>query len=144
MSVLSTSNRKTMSALLLITHLFRRAYSVLLLLISVHERATISVCSPPPCGEGLGVGVHQWKIARPPPRRFAPTLPTRGRGNTELAARIDSSSPELALPSRGQFSRRRSIGIRASLRLPSTQQLPHHLRYALRLEPVFALQLLER
>src|SRR5262249_652573 len=43
-----------------------------------------SVCSPPPCGEGLGVGVgvagpgrvHQ---LRPPPRRFAPTLPTRGR-----------------------------------------------------------------
>src|SRR5262245_13085183 len=38
-----------------------------------------SVRSPPPCGEGLGVGVLQRITARPPPRRFAPTLPTRGR-----------------------------------------------------------------
>src|SRR5439155_19646523 len=36
----------------------------------------------------------------------------RGRVKTELASRIHSSSPELALPSCGQFSRRRSIGIR--------------------------------
>src|SRR4051794_32517263 len=34
---------------------------------------------PPPCGEGLGVGVLQRITALPPPRRFAPTLPTRGR-----------------------------------------------------------------
>jgi hypothetical protein len=43
------------------------------------KRSAYSVCSPPPCGEGLGVGVHQRITARPPPRRFAPTLPTRGR-----------------------------------------------------------------
>src|SRR5262249_58165316 len=41
-------------------------------------RAASAVCSPPPCGEGLGVGVRQRITARPPPRRFAPTLPTRG------------------------------------------------------------------
>src|SRR5215831_15258730 len=69
-----------------------------------------SVCSPPPCGEGLGVGVRQWITARPPPRRSAaklaqaaqaclraPTLPTRGRVKTEFAARAESTSPECAL-----------------------------------------------
>src|SRR5262249_57460197 len=40
-----------------------------------------------PCGEGLGVGVHWRTSARPPPRRFAPTLPTRGRVSTEFVAR---------------------------------------------------------
>src|SRR5262249_23256825 len=38
-----------------------------------------------PCGEGLGV--HWRTSARPPPRRFAPTLPTRGRVSTEFVAR---------------------------------------------------------
>src|SRR5262245_18050320 len=42
---------------------------------------TLGVLPSPlcPCGEGLGVGVRQRITARPPPRRFAPTLPTRGR-----------------------------------------------------------------
>src|SRR5262249_59393408 len=40
-------------------------------------RAASAVCSPPPCGEGLGVGGRHRITARPPPRRFAPTLPTR-------------------------------------------------------------------
>src|SRR5262245_8339527 len=58
----------------------------------LHNNAAHSVCSPPSRGEGLAVGVgvagpsrvHQ---PRPPPRRFAPTLPTRGRVKTEFAAR---------------------------------------------------------
>src|SRR5262249_49754973 len=45
----------------------------------MQKQAAPSVYSPPPCGEGLGVGVLQRITARPPPRRFAPTLPTRGR-----------------------------------------------------------------
>ncbi|TMK17729.1 MAG: hypothetical protein E6G75_09095 [Alphaproteobacteria bacterium] len=58
----------------------------------MRNHAAHSVCSPPPCGEGLGVGVRQRITARPPPRRSAaklaqaaqaclgaPTLPTRGR-----------------------------------------------------------------
>src|SRR5919109_5498931 len=68
-----------------------------------HKSATHSVCSPPPCGEGVGVGVvlvrrESYVTARPPPRRHsapktrvnalkAPTLPTRGRVKTEFAAR---------------------------------------------------------
>src|SRR5262249_57859600 len=60
-------------------------------------RAAHSVRSPPPCGEGLGVGVRQRIAARPPPRRSAaklaqaaqaclraPTLPTRGRVGPSL------------------------------------------------------------
>src|SRR5215467_5960463 len=81
-----------------------------------HVSATYSVCSPPPCGEGLGVGVHQRITARPPPRRFAIAdakrrrssrlrtaaegrlcLPTRGRVKTEFAARADSISTVSAL-----------------------------------------------
>src|SRR5260221_11295072 len=55
------------------------------------------VSPPPPCGEGLGVGVRRRITARPPPRRSAaklaqaaqaclraPTLPTRGRGRRSL------------------------------------------------------------
>src|SRR6266480_6995517 len=38
----------------------------------MHDHAAHSVCSPPP-----GVGARQQITARPPPRRFAPTLPTR-------------------------------------------------------------------
>src|SRR5262249_36855767 len=52
----------------------RRPFAVL-----KHVSAAYSGCSPPPCGEGLGVGVHRRITAGPPPRRFAPTLPTRGR-----------------------------------------------------------------
>src|SRR5258707_15409594 len=37
----------------------------------VLDHSAHSVCSPPPCGEGLGVGVRQRITARPPPRRFA-------------------------------------------------------------------------
>src|SRR5262249_3892858 len=50
----------------------------------MHSYAAHSVCSPPPCGEGLGVGVRLRITARPPPRRFAPTLPTRGRVRPRL------------------------------------------------------------
>ncbi|TMJ88787.1 MAG: hypothetical protein E6G76_09605 [Alphaproteobacteria bacterium] len=69
-------------------------------LVLLRDHAAYSVCSPPPCGEGLGVGVHQRITARPPPRRSAaklaqaaqawlrgPTLPARGEGRTEFAAR---------------------------------------------------------
>src|SRR5215467_5628858 len=60
--------------------------------------ATRSVDSPPACGEGLGVwvavaGPNRVHQLRPPPRRFAPTLATRGRVKTEFAARGDRTSP---------------------------------------------------
>src|SRR5262245_51353254 len=54
-----------------------------------HVSPAYSVRSPPPFGEGLGVGVRQRIAARPPPRRFAPTLPTRGRVKSEFAAGAD-------------------------------------------------------
>src|SRR5262245_10814185 len=57
-----------------------------------HVSAAYSVRSPPPCGEGSGVGVRPRLTARPPPRRFAPTLPTRGMVETELAACTDFTS----------------------------------------------------
>src|SRR5262249_7394963 len=50
-----------------------------------------SVHSPPPCGEGVGVGVRQPITARPTPRRFAPTLPTRGRVGP--SSRLAHSTP---------------------------------------------------
>src|SRR5262249_10937361 len=43
-----------------------------------HVSATYSVCSPPPCGDGLGLGIHQRITGRPPPHRLAPPPPTRG------------------------------------------------------------------
>src|SRR5262249_60276258 len=55
-------------------------------------------------GGGRGWGVRPRLTARPPPRRFAPTLPTRGRVETELAACTDSrggSSPGVAWAARG-------------------------------------------
>src|SRR5262249_19141563 len=39
----------------------------------------------PLVGRGWGWGVHQRTTARHPPRRCAPTLPTRGRVKTEFA-----------------------------------------------------------
>jgi hypothetical protein len=51
------------------------------------------VCSPPPCGEGLGVGVTVADAAfnPPPPRRLrsakSSTLPARGRVQKEEGAR---------------------------------------------------------
>src|SRR5215470_13392675 len=57
-----------------------------------HVGATCSVCSPPPCGEGLGVGVHQRITARPPPRRHSASktrvnalkAPTQGEGKDRV------------------------------------------------------------
>src|SRR5262249_54359305 len=59
-------------------------------------------CSPPPCGEGLGVGVVVMRprscvTARPHPARFARHPPHKGEGRTEFAARANSISPEYAL-----------------------------------------------
>ncbi len=61
-----------------------RVASVRSATMSVDERATISVCSPPPCGEGLGVGVARFCVGGtteislhdPPPH----PSPTRGEG----------------------------------------------------------------
>src|SRR5215510_2106749 len=64
-----------------------------------------SVCSPPPCGEGMGVGVLQRITARPPPRRFAPTLPTRGRVGPSSPLALDYTLPEYTLARRGTIER---------------------------------------
>src|SRR6266403_6042174 len=69
--------------------------------MSVDERATISVCSPPPCGEGLGVGVVRFWAGgateisphHPPPQ----PSPTRGEG----ADRARGSSIESRCVTRG-------------------------------------------
>ncbi len=50
----------------------------------MHNHAAYSVCSPPPCGEGLGVGVVVRHAPRattttPTPLASLATLPTRGR-----------------------------------------------------------------
>src|SRR5262249_25675871 len=55
-----------------------------------HFKTCRKRASPQPAGEGLGVGVRQRITARPPPRRFAPTLPTRGR--------VGPSSPFVLIP----------------------------------------------
>src|SRR5262245_6047578 len=67
--------------------------------------AAYSVCSPPPCGEGMGVGVLQRITARPPPRRFAPTLPTRGRVGPSSPLALDYTLPEYTLARRGTIER---------------------------------------
>src|ERR1700758_284073 len=67
----------------------------------MHDRATHSVRSPPPCGEGLGVGVVPFSAGGaiviapryPPP----PPPPPGGREQTEFAACADSNSWEGAL-----------------------------------------------
>src|SRR5204863_7230795 len=45
----------------------------------LHKHDARAGCSPPPHGEGSAVRVRQRITARPAPRRFAPTIPTRGR-----------------------------------------------------------------
>src|SRR5215472_13867241 len=96
-----------------------------------------SVGSPPPCGEGLGVGVVA--VARgtcltTTPTRLASlaTLPTRGRVRTEFAARGDGNSrddvPALRRHAprspggpepREQNRRRRDLAVRLPWREPN-------------------------
>src|SRR5947208_420225 len=63
----------------------------------IHYLATNSVCSPPPCGEGLGVGVPRCgndgaPIAPPP----SPTLPHKApQGGREQTSRIAPLCPQL-------------------------------------------------
>src|SRR5262249_7165753 len=47
-------------------------------------------------GRGWGGGVLQRITALPPPRRFAPTLPTRGRAKTESTAHAASNQGDQA------------------------------------------------
>src|SRR5262249_58225142 len=64
--------------------------------LCLDKQSAHSVCSPPPCGEGLGWGsfsgsphdAHPGASRRPSPQ---------GEGTTELAARADSALPEYAL-----------------------------------------------
>src|SRR6266566_1293627 len=46
----------------------------------MHHSATHSVRSPPPCGEGSGVGVRLSRVRCAPERPPSPTLPRKGRG----------------------------------------------------------------
>ncbi len=48
---------------------------------------------PPPCGERSGVGVLRRTARLPPPRRFAPTLATRGRIRASSTASSSSPTP---------------------------------------------------
>src|SRR5262249_39610653 len=61
----------------------------------IEDDAAHSVNSPPPWGGGLGVGVRQRITARPPPRRFAPTLPSRLRA-CPLPADLQATKPRQA------------------------------------------------
>ncbi len=74
-----------------------------------------SVCSPPPCGEGLGVGVPRlWRqccLTAPPPSPNPP--PQGGREHTEFAARADPISPGSALD---EAHRRRTGAARRRIR----------------------------
>src|SRR5262249_13547782 len=66
--------------------------------------------SPPPAGEGLGVGVHRRITAPPPPPRHsalkqrvnalkAPTLPTRGRVGPSTRHFTPDATTDRARPS---------------------------------------------
>src|SRR5262249_52141900 len=50
-------------------------------MLSPLERATYSVRSPPPCGEGLGVGVARLARSRCHSTTPSPALPHKGGGN---------------------------------------------------------------
>src|SRR5262249_50977090 len=61
------------------------------------NEAAYSVHSPPPCGEGLGVGVVVWGNVSASPHHPLPNPPPQGgREQTEFAARADSISHEYA------------------------------------------------
>src|SRR6266436_8790055 len=64
----------------------------------MHNGATRSVCSLPPCGGGLGGGVARLGAASPHCTTPTPNPSPQGGGeSTELAARTDSISSENAL-----------------------------------------------
>src|SRR5262249_35160314 len=69
-----------------------------------HASAAYSVPSPPPCGEGLGVGVHQRITARTPTPALRADPPHKGEGKERvcrwrlfLSTRIDSGRPLQAI-----------------------------------------------
>src|SRR5262245_65858512 len=73
-----------------------------------HVGDTYSVCSPPPCGEGLGVGVARFfaggatEISLPPPH----PSPARGGGADRVWCAGDSHRP---FRSRGGLAARRLV-----------------------------------
>src|SRR6266705_925584 len=79
-----------------------------------HVSAAYSVRSPPPCGEGLGVGVvrflRRWRhhdLAASPP---SPPSPHKGgREQTEFAACIDSTLHEHGLTHGVQLAQARPL-----------------------------------
>ena len=91
------------------------------------NRVASSVYSPPPCGEGLGVGVemggHISRNNYDPPPQPSPTRPTGGRERTEFAARAvihTGFSPRMVT----RRIRRRSPALK-SVRACSAQRLSH-------------------
>jgi hypothetical protein len=69
--------------------------AVLARVSSINNSAARTACSPPPCGEGLGVGVGRFGKnvdALASPHDPHPTLPTRGR---EQQARMPHTPPSL-------------------------------------------------
>src|SRR4051794_20447043 len=60
----------------------------------IHYRATNSVCSPPPCGEGLGVGVLEFgTVLHPhhPPPQPSPTSARLRASSTRYGGREQTS-----------------------------------------------------
>src|SRR5260370_16935549 len=64
----------------------------------MHKRALYWANSPPPCGEGLGVGVVRWSNTLPHCTTPLPNPPPQGgREQPEFAAHSDFNSQETAL-----------------------------------------------
>src|SRR6266404_8446560 len=84
----------------------------------MHNQAAYSVCSPPPCGEGLGVGVVvvarvSFANSDPHPARLRyalrrATLPTRGRVGQSSLLELIPTSPEYAI---AMISSQRRVGV---------------------------------
>src|SRR5262245_55147017 len=92
-----------------------------------HASATRTAGSPPPCGEGLGVGVllkRELSAARPP----SPALPHKGGGSPQrIWRRVRSASSSRH---RRQFQRRVDQGGRPLVIVQAVDVLLHGKRAA--------------
>src|SRR5262245_7688753 len=80
------------------------------------RRVANSRCAPPPCGEGLGVGVRQRITARPPPRRFATAYAAHRRSwcqerRPEAAYALPSRLRACPLPAKLKITKPRQAGV---------------------------------